>query len=280
MPAYTEMGALRGLDPPRAGDYDGAFPLNRSTLDSRTSKGALPHMKDRTHLTLALMLCLAALPAAAAAEESKTPATGGQEGQTPAATTQQATPTPAAAAPEKKATPMKEDKTAAGADEIGVIETNMGTIKVKFFSDAAPKAVENFKGLAKKGYYNGVTFHRVIDRFMIQGGDPTGTGAGGKSLWDKPFADEFSPKYRFDRKGLLAMANAGPGTNGSQFFITLVPTPHLNDHHTIFGEVIGGMDVVEKIGKVKTGSMDKPVQAVTMTKVTIAPATANATKAK
>jgi len=153
--------------------------------------------------------------------------------------------------------------------EIAVIETNLGTMKVKFFPDVAPKAVENFLGLAQKGYYNGIIFHRVIDGFMIQGGDPTGTGRGGESLWGKPFEDEFSPKYRFTKKGILAMANAGPRTNGSQFFITLVPTPHLNNRHTIFGEVTEGMDVVDKIGKVKTGAGDKPVEPVKMVKVTV-----------
>jgi cyclophilin family peptidyl-prolyl cis-trans isomerase len=157
-------------------------------------------------------------------------------------------------------------------DEIAIIETNQGTIQVKFYPGDAPKAVENFKGLAKKGYYNGVIFHRVIDGFMIQGGDPTGTGTGGKSFWGKEFEDEFSPKLRFDRKGLLAMANAGPRTNGSQFFITLAPTGWLDRKHTIFGEVISGMDVVEKIAKVKKDARDKPVEPVTMKKVTIAPA--------
>jgi len=153
--------------------------------------------------------------------------------------------------------------------EIAVMETNHGTIKIKFYADAAPKAVENFLGLAAKGYYNGVTFHRVIDGFMIQGGDPTGTGAGGKSLWGTEFEDEFSPNHRFERKGLLAMANRGPRTNGSQFFITLGPTPHLNNRHTIFGEVTEGMDVVEKIAKVQKGPRDKPVEAVVMKKVTV-----------
>jgi cyclophilin family peptidyl-prolyl cis-trans isomerase len=211
-------------------------------------------MKRLVGIALALGLCVAAAPAAAAEEATK--------------------PSPAAPATEMKATAMKEEKTAPAADEIAVITTNMGTFKIKFFPEIAPKAVENFKGLAKKGYYNGIVFHRVIDKFMIQGGDPTGTGRGGQSIWEKPFADEFSPKQRFDRKGILAMANAGPSTNGSQFFITLAPTPHLNDRHTIFGEVIEGMDIVEKIGKVKT-AMDKPVEPVTMTKVTIgAPAKA------
>jgi cyclophilin family peptidyl-prolyl cis-trans isomerase len=155
------------------------------------------------------------------------------------------------------------------ADETATIDTNMGAIRVKFFSQTAPKAVENFKGLARKGYYDGVVFHRVIDGFMIQGGDPTGTGRGGQSFWGKPFEDECTPSVRFDRKGLLAMANAGPRTNGSQFFITLAPTDWLQGKHTIFGEVVGGLDVVEKIGKVKVGAGDKPVQPVSMTKVTI-----------
>jgi peptidylprolyl isomerase len=157
--------------------------------------------------------------------------------------------------------------TGAAMNEIVVMETNMGTIKLKMFSDVAPKAVENFVGLAKKGYYDGVTFHRVIDTFMIQGGDPSGNGTGGQSIWGAPFADEYSPKYRFDRKGLLAMANRGPATNGSQFFITLAPTPHLNDRHTIFGEVVEGMDVVEKIGKVKVSApANKPLEPVKMVK--------------
>lgn len=143
---------------------------------------------------------------------------------------------------------------------IVVLETNQGNIEIRLFQDAAPKTVENFVGLVKKGYYNGIIFHRVIPGFMIQGGDPTGTGRGGESLWGGKFEDEFKPEVKFDRKGLLAMANAGPGTNGSQFFITTVPTPHLHMHHTIFGEVVGGYDAVAKIENTKTGPMDKPVE--------------------
>lgn len=154
--------------------------------------------------------------------------------------------------------------------DVAVIKTNMGTIEIQLFPGVAPKAVENFEGLAKKGYYDGVTFHRVIDNFMIQGGDPTGTGRGGESIWGEPFGDEFSADYKFDKPGILAMANAGPNTNGSQFFITLVPTPWLNNHHTIFGQVINGMDVVQAIGKVQTTKpYDKPVNDVVMEKVTI-----------
>src|SRR3989344_9621325 len=128
-----------------------------------------------------------------------------------------------------------------------ILETTQGNIELKLFSDTAPKTVENFTGLVKKGYYDGIIFHRVIPNFMIQGGDPTGTGAGGESLWGGTFEDEVTPSVKFDKKGLLAMANAGPGTNGSQFFITTVPTPWLNMHHTIFGEVTGGKDVVRAI---------------------------------
>jgi cyclophilin family peptidyl-prolyl cis-trans isomerase len=154
--------------------------------------------------------------------------------------------------------------------EVAVIKTNMGTIELELFPKEAPKAVENFAKLANKGYYDGVIFHRVIDDFMIQGGDPTGTGRGGESIWGKPFEDEFSPELKFDQPGLLAMANAGPGTNGSQFFITLAPTPWLNNHHTIFGKVIKGMDVVQAIGKVQTSKpYDKPVKDVVMEKVTV-----------
>lgn len=152
--------------------------------------------------------------------------------------------------------------------EIVIIETNMGTIGLRMYHNEAPKTVENFIGLAEKGYYNGVIFHRVIDNFMIQGGDPTGTGRGGESIWGGKFEDEIHPTLKFDRAGLLAMANAGPNTNGSQFFITLVPTPHLNGRHTIFGEVISGMDVVKSIGKVETKKPgDRPLKDVVMKKV-------------
>jgi peptidylprolyl isomerase len=139
-----------------------------------------------------------------------------------------------------------------------VIQTSQGQIKVRLFPDIAPLACENFIGLVEKGYYNGVTFHRVIKDFMIQGGDPTATGGGGESIWKKPFTDEINDKVKFDKPGVLAMANAGPDTNGSQFFITVKPTPGLNGRHTIFGEVISGMDVVNKINSVATGKEDKP----------------------
>ena len=152
---------------------------------------------------------------------------------------------------------------------VAVIKTNMGTIEIELFADQTPKTVENFVGLSEKGYYNGVIFHRVIKNFMIQGGDPTGTGRGGASFWGGKFEDEFVSDLKHDTPGILSMANAGPNTNGSQFFITLVATPWLDGKHTVFGKVINGMDVVNEIGKVKTGAGDKPVIDVVMEEVTI-----------
>lgn len=152
---------------------------------------------------------------------------------------------------------------------IAIIQTNMGTIEIELFADKTPKTVENFIGLANKGYYNGVIFHRVIDKFMIQGGDPTGTGRGGESLWGGRFEDEIVPDLKHDSEGILSMANAGPNTNGSQFFITLVPTPWLDGKHTVFGKVIKGIDVVRSIGKVQTNQQDRPLKDVIMEKVTI-----------
>ena len=142
---------------------------------------------------------------------------------------------------------------------IVVLETTQGNVEIKLFPEIAPKTVENFVGLIKKGYYDGLIFHRTIKNFMIQGGDPTGSGRGGESLWGGKFEDEFSDTIQFDRKGLLAMANAGPGTNGSQFFITTIPTPWLNNHHTIFGEVVSGYDVVSKIENTPTAPGDRPL---------------------
>lgn len=147
------------------------------------------------------------------------------------------------------------------------IETNQGTIEVKLFPDVAPFACENFVGLAEKGYYNNLTFHRVKKDFMIQGGDPAGNGSGGESIWKEPFRDEVSDKVVFDRPGLLAMANAGPDSNKSQFFITTAPATWLNGRHTIFGEVISGMDVVKKIEGVPVDGNDKPKEEQKMLKV-------------
>lgn len=185
-------------------------------------------------------------------------------------------------------------------EEIAVINTNYGTIKVRLFPEIAPKAVENFKTHIKNGYYDGIIFHRVMEGFMIQGGDPEGIGIGGKSIWGKDFEDEFNINYHHLR-GALSMANRGPNTNGSQFFIVqndevgedfieqmnqlgeakgfpeaivkaydeLGGTPHLDYRHTVFGQVIEGMDVVDKIAAVETDENDKPIKPVVMEKVGI-----------
>lgn len=153
---------------------------------------------------------------------------------------------------------------------VAQINTSMGDIEIQLFPDKAPKTVENFVGLAGKNYYDGIIFHRVIDDFMIQGGDPTGSGSGGQSYFGGSFNDEFHPDLKHNEPGILSMANAGPNTNGSQFFITLVPTPWLDGKHSIFGKVIEGMDVVEAIGKVATTKpFDKPVKDIVMKDVKI-----------
>lgn len=150
-----------------------------------------------------------------------------------------------------------------------ILETNQGAVEIKLMPEIAPKACENFTKLIEKGYYNGLVFHRVIKGFMIQGGDPTGTGRGGESFWGKPFADEVSPSVQFNEPGILAMANAGPNTNGSQFFITVAKTPWLNMHHTIFGKVVSGYDIVQKIENTATDRSDKPVQTQKIVKAYI-----------
>jgi cyclophilin family peptidyl-prolyl cis-trans isomerase len=142
----------------------------------------------------------------------------------------------------------------------------MGNFEIELFDDLAPKTCRNFMDLADKKFYDGVIFHRVIDEFMIQGGDPTGTGMGGPGY---TIPDEFGPGLKHDAPGILSMANAGPDTGGSQFFITLVATPWLDGKHAIFGKVTDGMDVVEAIGKTKTGPGDKPVTDVVIKKLYI-----------
>jgi cyclophilin family peptidyl-prolyl cis-trans isomerase len=158
------------------------------------------------------------------------------------------------------------------ANRTAVIETNKGTIRVELLEEDAPKTTENFITLAERGYYNGIIFHRVIKGFMIQGGDPTGTGRGGESAWGGRFNDEInssSPVYQTGYKaGTMAMANAGPNTNGSQFFIMHVDYP-LPPSYTIFGRVTEGQDVVNAIATTPTGPGDRPVQDVRMEKVTI-----------
>ena len=147
-----------------------------------------------------------------------------------------------------------------------LLETTMGNIKVELFDDKVPITASNFKKLVSEGFYDGIVFHRVIPDFMIQGGDPTGTGTGGPGY---TIQDEFTPELRHDRKGLFSMANSGPNTGGSQFFITLVPTPWLDDKHAIFGQVIEGMDVVDKIGSTPIDAQDRPVTEVKITKATV-----------
>ena len=144
--------------------------------------------------------------------------------------------------------------------------TNKGVFVAEMFEDKAPLTTKNFIELVEKGFYDGIIFHRVIDGFMIQGGDPTGTGMGGPGYKIK---DEFGEGLKHDHEGILSMANAGPNTGGSQFFITLAPTPWLNGHHAIFGKVVEGMDVVRLIGVVPTDFRDRPREAVTMEKVEV-----------
>lgn len=152
---------------------------------------------------------------------------------------------------------------------VALIKTNMGSFEVELFPEEAPKTVENFVGLAEKGYYQGVVFHRVIDGFVIQGGDPTGTGRGGQSIWGKPFQDEFNRGLKHDQPGVLSMANAGPNTNGSQFFVTLAPTPWLDGRHSVFGKVINGLETVTSIGKVAVDENDKPLKNIAIEEISI-----------
>lgn len=181
------------------------------------------------------------------------------------------------AKPAAKAKASKEKKSAKtkGKPVQAIFETSMGKFTIELFSDKAPKTVENFATLAegtntkanKKGpFYDGLIFHRVIEGFMIQGGCPEGRGTGGPGY---KFEDEFDASLKHDGPGILSMANAGPNTNGSQFFITLAATPHLNNRHSVFGKVTEGMDVVQSIGKTATAAGDRPIKDVTINKVTI-----------
>ncbi len=157
---------------------------------------------------------------------------------------------------------------------IAVFDTSLGMFEAELYAKECPETVWNFINLAEgrqeteKGgnFYDGLTFHRVIDQFVIQGGCPLGSGTGGPGY---RFKDEFDPNLRHNGEGIFSMANAGPGTNGSQFFVTLGATPHLDDRHSVFGKVVQGMEVVRKIGKVKTGPMDRPVNPVIINKVSI-----------
>jgi len=152
------------------------------------------------------------------------------------------------------------------ANRIAHFETTEGEFRIELFADKAPITTRNFIDLAQNGFYDGVIFHRVIDGFMIQGGDPTGTGRGGPGY---TIPDEFHPDLRHDGEGVLSMANAGPNTGGSQFFITLSATPWLDRRHSVYGRVVEGMEVVRRIGRVPTGPGDRPIRDVVMTKITI-----------
>ena len=192
-----------------------------------------------------LMLCTSMLLMTGCSGSAGTPASNGK-------------PAPKAET-DKPATPPAKNRVAR-------METNKGVIRIELFEDKAPITTKNFIDLATKGFYDGVIFHRVIDGFMIQGGDPTGTGRGGPGY---KIPDEFHPDLKHDGAGILSMANAGPNTGGSQFFITLGPTPHLNNRHAVFGKVIEGLDIVKAIGKAATGSGDRPLEDIVMKKVTI-----------
>lgn len=193
---------------------------------------------------------------------------------------------------------MNQLATPRAGETTAVMHTNKGDIAIRLFPEQAPKAVENFTTHAKNGYYDGLIFHRVIQGFMIQGGDPTGTGCGGESIWGRNFEDEFTPELH-NLRGALSMANAGPGTNGSQFFIVQADsvhpnfisqmkdlpryfppeavaayeqvggTPHLDFHHTVFGQVYAGMDVVDAIAAVKTDRNDKPLEDVVIVSIDV-----------
>ncbi len=149
---------------------------------------------------------------------------------------------------------------------IAKMETSMGTMMIQLYEDEVPNTVANFAHLASSGFYNGLKFHRVIADFMIQGGCPKGNGTGGPG-WN--IADEFVPGLAHDAEGILSMANAGPNTNGSQFFITLVPTPWLDGKHTVFGRVVKGLDVLKQIGAVQTDAGDRPVESIRIQRVTL-----------
>ncbi|XP_051985672.1 peptidyl-prolyl cis-trans isomerase-like 1 isoform X2 [Xyrauchen texanus] len=149
------------------------------------------------------------------------------------------------------------------------LETTMGTIVLELYWNHAPKTCKNFAELGRRGYFNNTKFHRIIKDFMVQGGDPTATGRGGASIYGKQFEDELHPELRFTGAGILAMANAGPDTNGSQFFITLAPTQWLDGKHSIFGRVCQGIGVLNRIGMVETNSQDRPADDIQILRVTL-----------
>mmetsp|Transcript_2502 Transcript_2502/g.5242 ORF Transcript_2502/g.5242 Transcript_2502/m.5242 type:complete len:158 (-) Transcript_2502:235-708(-) len=150
-----------------------------------------------------------------------------------------------------------------------LVQTTAGPFTLELYGKEAPSACQNFATLARQGYYDGTIFHRIIKDFMIQGGDPSGTGRGGQSCWGQPFADEITRDLKHTGAGILSMANSGPNTNGSQFFVTLAPTPWLDGKHTIFGRVSSGMGVVQKLGLIQTDANDKPVQQVKILRMVV-----------
>ena len=199
-------------------------------------------MNKKKTVTLLLFLCLMVVSACGSSQPSPQPS--------PPSPQSSNSPAPAAAKP----------------NSIAVFETTKGNFKVELFEDKAPITAKNFLDLAGKGFYNNQIFHRVIDNFMIQGGDPQGNGTGGPGY---NIPDEFHPSLKHSGPGFLSMANRGPNTGGSQFFVTLVPTPWLDGKHAIFGKVTEGLDVVQSIGKVKTGPQDRPVEPVIIKKITL-----------
>src|SRR5688572_17718520 len=263
----------------------------------RTTEGEIAMFRHILS-TIVVASALAIAPAAAQsttakpAAQTQKPTTAKPTAKPAAPTAKPAAPTAKPAAPTTKpaaatAKPTAPATPAATASKYGPgvyahITTNHGTMIARLFDQDAPKTVANFIGLAegkkqwrnprtntmvRRPYYNNLTFHRIIPGFMVQGGDPEGTGMGGPGF---TFADEFSPKLRHSKAGILSMANAGPNTNGGQFFITLVPTPWLDDKHSVFGEIVEGMDVVKKIGATATSKPgDRPLKPITIQTVTI-----------
>jgi len=205
------------------------------------------------------------------AEEQSAAKTGGEEmGGPAAAESTEGGAMTEAKSPQEEIVERSMNKDPGPADEVAVLKTSMGDITLRFFPEQAPLAVANFKGLAAKGYYNGVIFHRVIAGFMIQSGDPQGTGMGGESLWGGTFKTETNPNLKFDKPGVLGMARTQrPDTNGSQWFITVAPQPSLDGQYTVFGEVVKGMDVVNAISKVPTDPNDRPKTPIKIESITI-----------
>ena len=204
------------------------------------------------------------------AQEQPGSASGGGEMGKSAAESTAAGAMSEAKSPQEEIVERSMNKDPGPADEVAVVKTSQGDITLRFYPGQAPLAVANFKGLAAKGYYNGVIFHRVIAGFMIQTGDPQGTGMGGESLWGGTFKTETDPNLKFDKPGVLGMARTSrPDTNGSQWFITVAPQTSLDGQYTVFGEVAKGMDVVNSIAKTATDPNDRPKTPIRIESITI-----------